>query len=186
MLPAAMIGVIIAKYTYPRFENYFVFDLDEIVALYLIGPAAGLYLVRAVLLRRTVDVVLAILAGAFLVREIHFDYGSEYILMAGLFVTALLGVLWRKRIASGILEDPRQASWVICMFVVYVVSQLITKRIFRFIPGEGRYHSHFEEATETAAHIMFVVSALVAKWRIPRSAPKQGGGENANSSSVDA
>ena len=47
------------------------------------------------------------------------------------------------------------------VFMTYVLSQLVTRRVFRYVhlPLEGELHIYFEETIETTGHLMMNVAS---------------------------
>lgn len=68
------------------------------------------------------------------------------------------GCFWRRRLDAA-LRDYRHTGWIVATVSAYVISFLIYKRVFKFIPGEQPLHNYFEECTETVAHLMLIVTA---------------------------
>ncbi len=135
----------------------------EVPAPFLVAFAAGIYLLKASRTRSPLLVLLAALSIALTCREMHFAGTSKGIYVA-LGVLALWTVLWRKRLHRP-LRDWRHTSWLIATAWAYVLSQLIARRAFRFVPGEHAIHRSLEEAAETIAHLMLIFTALLAETR---------------------
>ena len=125
--------------------------------------AAAVYAIRSVVTRNPLYILLTGLAAVFTLREFHFDWvhSGVYVMLAALGVWA---GLWRKRLA-GPLRDSQHTSWLIATFAAYLLSQLIARRAFRAVPGEGPIHRSLEECAETAAHLIFIATSLVGDWR---------------------
>lgn len=162
--PAALAGTA-AGYHY-GWEN-----LDptlETVAPFLVAVPTALYLVRAVVTRNPLYMIIAFMAASLLCREIHFTGMDKAIFVLG-GVVVVWAIVWRRRLA-GPLTDWRHTSWVIAALAAYFFSQLIARRVFKYIPilpgeEEDAIHSKLEEAVETVAHLVFIMASLVGNWR---------------------
>jgi len=132
-------------------------------APYLVGAAAAIYAARAVWTFNPLYWIVAVLGAALTCREIHFA-GTSRGLYVALAVLAGWAVAWRGRL-YGPLGDWRHTSWLLATLAGYFLSQLVARRAFKFIPGEHAIHRSLEECAETAAHAMFIVTALVGNWR---------------------
>jgi hypothetical protein len=135
----------------------------EVPAPFLVAIAAGIYIFKAYRTRSPLLVLLAALSIALTCREMHFAGTSKGIYIA-LGVLALWTVLWRKRLHRP-LRNWRHTSWLIATCWAYVLSQLIARRAFRFVPGEHEIHRSLEEVAETIAHLMLIWTALLAETR---------------------
>ena len=125
------------------------------------------YLARAIYTRNRLCVLLAVLAGVFVVREIHFP-GVKKPVYAALIALCVWAVLWRKQLAEP-LREWRHTSWLIATAGAYFLSQVIARRAFRGIPGEQEIHRSLEEWAETVAHLMFIITSLLGSWRKQKS-----------------
>ena len=94
-------------------------------------------------------------------------------------LVAIWGIAWHKRLIGLLTGDRRHWSWLTCTFVMYFISVVVSRRVFKFVPGERMMHRVLEEALETVAHAMFIVTCLLGSWR--RSA-----GSGSESSPADA
>lgn len=135
----------------------------EVPAPYLPAGAAVIYAIGFGRTRNPLLGLLATLAVALSIREFHFDWAGKgiYVMLAALGVWA---VLWRSRLA-GPLTDWRHTSWLLATMAAYVLSQVIARRAFRFVPGEQVIHRPLEECAETAAHLMLIVTSLLGSLR---------------------
>ena len=71
---------------------------------------------------------------------------------------------WRDLMVEP-LKDRRHARWLVATVVAYLFAVLADRRAFKFIPGEADIHSHIDECAETMAHLVFLVTSLVGRWR---------------------
>ena len=135
----------------------------EAVAPFLVAAAVAVYAVHSVVTRNRLSMVLVGLTASLLCREIHFDWSHRgiYVLLAGVGVWALL---WRRQLARPLL-NLRHTSWLVATLSAYFLSFVISRRVFRFIPGEDVLHSFPEEGMETVSHLMLIVTSLLVGWR---------------------
>jgi hypothetical protein len=144
----------------------------EVPAPFLVGAAAVIYMVRYACQRRRGFLLLALLATAMTLREIHDLPGMKF-MDPGIYISAgtlaVLAIIWYRRIAEESLQDCRHTSWVLATGLAYFLAVLIMRRVFRFVPGEQHIHRSLEECAETVAHVMFIVTSLLATWRKPKS-----------------
>jgi len=162
--PLAVAASVAASAAWPeRFQDLQVWL--EKPAPYLVALATAIYAARAARTRNPLHVLLAVLGAALTCREIHFA-GTGTGVYVALAALAAWAVLWRKRLREP-LRDYRHVAWVLAAAAAYILSQVIARRAFRFIPGEHAIHRSLEECAETAAHAVFIVSALVGSWRRP-------------------
>ena len=155
---------------FSRWRGWDIDQLDvtlETLAPWLIAVATAIYWSRAIATRNPLAIVLTGLTASLLCREIHFDGMSRAIFVLLGFVGVWF-VAWRD-ILAGPLRDRRQTSWLIATLATYFLSQLIAKRVFKFVPGEIPIHSKLEEAVETVAHLMMIITSLVGSWKVYRS-----------------
>jgi hypothetical protein len=158
--PAAMVWVYIANATGMR---WFVSrGTNENMALALVGVSLLGFVIQAIIYRSEFHLFMAILCGSFFCREWHFAGTSN-----GIYV--MLGILafWavkRKDALEGIVGEGHLKVWFWATFSGYVLSQLIARRVFRYVylPQEAQLHVLFEESVETMAHIMMIVTCLIA------------------------
>ena len=106
--------------------------------------------------------ILVFLTASLLFREIHLDYTGDAIYVC-LVITLIWVIRWRERISPQLQEGP-VFPWLIATLFTYSISQAIARRFFRIIPGEELLHVPLEEATETAGHIMLIVTSCAGAW----------------------
>jgi len=130
----------------------------EMLALYFTSIATIIYFIRAITSKNPVFIILTTLAAAFLCREIHFEGTSTgiYIALVGL---GIWGILWQDKIFEG-LEKGKLLQWTVATFSIYLLSQLVARRVFRFMPLEDTLHVPFEEMLESGAHIALIITAF--------------------------
>lgn len=143
--------------------------LDD-VAPFLIGFAAAVYILRAFVTRNPLYILLAVLVTAMTIREIHFEKtAAEPYIQKGIYIAAGLvavwGIAWHKRLIGPLTGDRRHWSWLTCTFAMYFISVVVSRRVFKFVPGERMMHRVLEETLETVAHAMFIVTCLLGSWR---------------------
>ena len=140
----------------------------ERLALYLLAIACGAFFNHAVTRRDPLHVILGCLAVVFLCREIHFTGTSTGIYVA-LVVLVIWTVLWRDRLVSP-LERGQMKSWLVATATMYLLSQLIARRVFAerhlgILPQEELLNVALEEMFETVAHICLIVTSFAGSFR---------------------
>ena len=129
---------------------------------------AFLFWVRCMGTRNPLHMVLTVVAGTLLLRELHWsdDNWSPIIKNSAPPILIICGIwawIWRDLLKRP-LADRRHAVWVIAAAATFLLAQLIERRVFRFVPGEGPIHSKLEEAVEVAGHVSLLIAALIGKW----------------------
>jgi hypothetical protein len=103
------------------------------------------------------------LAAVFLVREVHFT-GSDPITGVGLVLLVVWAALRRRALLDALLAW-RHAPWLYATVLCYLLSQLVARRAFKSLPGEKGLHVGLEELLETAAHLLFLLTAVLGNLR---------------------
>lgn len=132
-------------------------------APWLIGAVAIAYAVRTARVSSPLYLLLTVFAAVLTLREIHFGWMDKGVYV-GAAVVGVWAVVWRKRLIVP-LRDYRHTSWLLATFAAYAVAVMISRRFFRFVPGESEFHRSMEEWAETAAHLVFMVTAILGDWR---------------------
>jgi hypothetical protein len=130
------------------------------------------FLLQAYLFRSEFHLFMASICAAFFCREWHFAGTSK-----GIYVALVVFAVWavkRKVKFEKIVGNGWLKVWLIAVFVTYFLSQLIARRVFRYVylPREAELHISLEETVETAAHLMMIVACFMAwktKERLSRS-----------------
>jgi hypothetical protein len=146
-----------------------------VVLLEKIGPiiltlAVAVYWGKAIFTRNLSYVVIGTLVGMLLLRELHWRPESDADISIKDAIFPLLGIcflwmlLWRD-----IIDKPSE-NWRHTIFFVgglacYALSQMVEKRLFKFIPDEQHIHSQMEELIECAGHTLLLVAAVLGSWR---------------------
>ena len=140
--------------------------LHETLAIVLLALAGIGFASCALVWRRPIHIILAVLTAALFCREWHFAGTSTGIYIA-LAVIGVWGYLWRAKLICAMRGQLK--VWTVATFATYFLSVLISRRVFRSVclPLEGELHVAFEEVMETAAHSMLLVTSLVA-WKSPQ------------------
>ncbi|MDG2201480.1 MAG: hypothetical protein P8K80_09915 [Phycisphaerales bacterium] len=141
----------------------------EKLALVLASSALGLGIIRLAWQRLEYHLLLTLLSGAVLLREIHWDWTTTFV-YAAVVILAAWGWCWRRRIDRFLDPNPSARCWLVATAFTYVLSQALARRVFRdVLPEEDRYFGDIEELMENLAHAMLIMSILVGSWRrIPR------------------
>jgi len=167
--------VLAAFSTYPAhvndFEAWNFKGTHEPLALTLLGPAAVAFALHALVGRDRLRLLLSLLAVAFYCREWHFAGTSKGVYVA-LAVLGVWGWIWRRFLTDA-LADRRVLLPLVATAWAYLLSQLIARRVFRFVPLEDVLHVPAEEVTETMAHMMLAgvaIAGLIGWVRHSRAA----------------
>ena len=161
--PAAMVFVYIAQMT----DNGHLTSrgTNENMALILLSVSIIGFAAQYVKYRREFSLFMLTLCIAFFCREWHFAGTSNGIYVA----LALLGFWAFKRKAQ--LEDFFKGNatevWAWATFSLYLLSQLIARRVFRYVhlPAEEEMHIFLEETVETTGHIVMIITCIIT-WII--------------------
>ena len=141
----------------------------ETLALVLASSAFVLGLVRLTWQRLEFHLLLALVAGAVLLREIHWDWTTKFVYIA-VVVLAAWGLAWRRRIDRFLDPNPSVRCWLFATAFTYVLSQAIARRAFRdILPEEELYYGDIEEIMENLAHAMLIITILIGSWKSSRS-----------------
>lgn len=136
----------------------------ETVALVLTSTAILMGLIRLGVQRLEYHLILTLLAGAVLLREIHWDWTTKFVYVA-VAVLALWGWVRRARMNRFLDPNPSARVWLIATGCTYVLSQAVARRAFRSVlPEEDRFYDDLEELLECTAHAMLIVTILVGSW----------------------
>jgi len=164
--PATMIGVYLAKGF--NLEGFYAKRLHETFAVIILPLAIISYGAGAAYGRRPFHLILTVLTIALFCREWHFA-GTGIGIYISLVGIGVWTYLWREKIKPA-LQYRSFRIWLISTCATYLLSVLISRRLFKhlFLPMEGKLHVPLEEVTETAAHLMMLVTSLIA-WSILRA-----------------
>ena len=161
--PTGMFAVYVGQY----FHQEYIFSRgsNESVALILLGIALINFLLQTCLFRSNFYLFMVCLSGAFFCREWHFSGTST-----GIYVALVFLGFWavkQKTRFEKVVGNGRFRIWLIATMVTYLLSQLIARRVFRYIclPQEAQLHIYLEETVETLAHIMLILVSFAA-WKI--------------------
>ncbi len=139
----------------------------EWLAIPLTSFACGAFLNNAVTRWDPLQLMLACVSAAFLCREIHFAGTSigVYVVLVFLGVWA---ILWRDRLVVP-LERGQVKSWLAIAATMYLLSQLIARRVFAerhlgLLPNEDSLHVELEEFCETVAHLCLIVTSFAGRF----------------------
>ena len=138
---------------------------NERIALVLLAiPLAG-FLTQSFIFRSEFYLFMASLCAAFFCREWHFPGTSDGIYIA----LALLG-FWavkKKQMFKNIFNNRHCKIWLFATFATYLLSQLIARRVFRYVhlPQEDQLHIFLEETVETTAHLLMIATCFIF-WKL--------------------
>ena len=159
--PLAVAAVVVAKAFYADFD---LLDehLDSIAPWALLVPAA-VYWIRCIATRNPLYVILTVVVGTLLLRELHWNPAikiAAYPILVGCGVWILV---WRD-VLKVAWRDRRHTVWLVATLATYILAQLIERRVFKFVPGEDAIHSKIEESVEVAGHTALIIASLVGRW----------------------
>ena len=150
----------------------------ENTALVLLGITIAILTIAAIRFRNMASMFFLILSINFLIRELDdtaltLPYFGDVVLRTKEYIYVALGIMaawgiWQERKLFGFFSSyPLVKIMFLGLCSSYTVSQLIARRLFKHIhilPDENQLHIPFEEMSETAAHIFFLLMALVILW----------------------
>jgi hypothetical protein len=147
----------------------------EALAIVLVCAAILAHGARAFRDRSPAHLLLALLAVAFLCREIHWRWTHKGVyVMAGLIF--LWGIIWHRRVWQR-LRVGSFWPWLCATGWTYVLANLVARRVFRgILPREQALHVALEEVLENTAHLMLFVTAFADRFG-GSSAARAGGAE---------
>lgn len=137
---------------------------NETYAVVVLAVALAVYGFRA---WREQSLLLTLLAGyafAAWMREWHFDWTHHGIYVFLLLLIAGAAVKW-KRVRGE--APPNFRPWFVSTLVLYFISVLIARRVFRdYLPDEEGINTQLEEFMENVAHTMLFLTSLVGIGRV--------------------
>ena len=162
MGPAAMTLVYVAHLT--GADDMVSRKTNENLALILLSIPLVCFFTQFLFYRKQFFFFMAALTVAFFCREWHFAGTSKGIYIA----LALLGVwgFMQKDKLFETIGNGRYKIWLFATFATYLLSQLIARRVFRYVclPMEDQLHILLEETVETSAHLMLMPPSKVRHW----------------------
>jgi len=146
---------------------------NENAALFLVGISVIGFCAAAIKYRQEFLFFMLALCFAFFCREWHFAGTSNGIYVA-LAILAAWAVKRKDKISVFVDGCPVQV-WAWTAFSCYLLSQLIARRVFRYVylPSEKDMHIFLEESVETMGHIAMIVTCIVSWIRAVRLASSQ-------------
>ncbi len=157
--PVAMVLVYVAHVL--QWSRLLDKSLQETLALVITVLAFVGFAIRYYRGRSPVHLILVVLAVVFFCREVHFAGTSSGVYVA-LVVIGAWAIHWRRRLKP-LMDGGQLRFWLVSTFATYLLSQLIARRVFRFLPHESELHIPLEEIVENVAHLMFFVTSFVGR-----------------------
>lgn len=143
---------------------------QEMTALWLMGTATAIMLVRVSVFNYYLDFVLLALAVSFLCREIHFP-GTHKGVYVAIAIVGIWAYFRRKQILAEFATSKILKIGFFGMAWTYMLAILIQRRAFRhMLPNEQLLHTPLEEVVENVCHIFFILVTLLC-FTLGRSAP---------------
>jgi len=135
---------------------------NENMALILVGISVLGFAVQSIKYRQEFQFFMLALSAAFFCREWHF-YGTSN----GIYVALGLLAVWafmRKDQLGSFFSGNAVEVWAWTAFTCYLLSQLIARRVFRYVhlPSEEQMHIYLEESVETMAHIVMIITCIIS------------------------
>ena len=164
--PVAIIVVIIMRHLRGGAPGDATWYLDgdlELLAPWLAVATAAIYWIRTIATRNPLYVILTVFTGTLLLRELHWNPAIKDAAPPLLVICMVWMLIWSD-LLKGPLGDRKHTVWLIAAVSAYVLSQMIERRMFKFLPGEDVIHSKYEESMEVAGHVAFLVAALIGSW----------------------
>lgn len=172
--PLVIAGMYVAHAMgYPVAEEDFNKYVNEMFAVVLLAVVLAILLIRSIRQRSLLYLLLAGFALTAWLREIHFEWTHRgvYVLLLALIACAWW---WRERLKP-LAQAGNFMPWFKAMLVVYLLSVLVSRRVFRgLLPHEPLLHVALEETLENVAHSMLLVIALAGHWRKPGGGAREG------------
>jgi hypothetical protein len=140
----------------------------ERVEPWMLLAVTGLYWLKAIFTRNLTYVVIGVLAGCLLLRELHWDPMIKKAIFPLLAICFIWLLLWRN-----IVDRPTQ-NWTHTVFffsalATYFLCQLVEKKVvggrIPIIPDYRIIHSQVEECLECSAHLLLLAAAVFGRWR---------------------
>jgi hypothetical protein len=143
--------------------GFYAKSLHERLAMPILFVPLLVFSIGAIVRRCSYLGLMAALCIAFFCREWHFKGTSRGVYVA-LIIIGILAIRYRHDIAVR-LKGSRLKIWMIATMVTYALSQIIARRVFRHIlPSEAIMHVPLEEVVETTAHLLLLITSLIAIW----------------------
>ncbi|MHC4738572.1 MAG: hypothetical protein ACYS9Y_06675 [Planctomycetota bacterium] len=158
--PMTMLCVYLAKMF--GHLQFFSRGTNESIALVLLSvPIIG-FIVQTSIFRSEFHAFMLVLCTALFCREWHFPGTSK-----GIYVALAALVFWavkRKDKLESLVKNNLLKVWLWSTFWTYVLSLLISRRAFKYVylPAEEMMHVFLEESVETTAHLMMIVTCIIA------------------------
>ena len=166
MGPAALAAVVVLSKLRGGPETYDQWSLDadlEALAPWLALATAGVYWIRTIATRNPLYMILMILTGTLLLRELHWDPAIKDAAIPMVAVCLVWALIWWDLLRRP-LADRKHTVWVVAAVVTFALGQIIDRRALKFLPDEGVIHSKYEESVEVAGHTAMLIAAMVGSW----------------------
>ncbi len=163
MGPVAMVMVYVAQALSP--EQIAWRGANESMALILVGISVVGFGIQAIKYKQEFQFFMLALCAAFFCREWHFAGTSN-----GIYVALGVLAVWffkRHHQIDGFFKGNAVEPWFWATFSCYALSQIIARRVFRYVylPGEEEMHIYLEESVETMAHVVMAITCFVSWLR---------------------
>ena len=166
MGPAALATVIVLGKLRGGPETYDQWSLDadlESLAPWLALATAALYWIRTIATRNPLYMILMILTGTLLLRELHWSPAIKNAAIPMVVACMVWALIWWDLLQHP-LADRKHTVWMIAAVVTFALGQIIDRRMLKFLPDEEVVHSKYEEGVEVAGHMAMLIAALLGSW----------------------
>ena len=139
-------------------------NIQEPLHLGLISAALVVFLTAAIKEKEMFRFLMSALCFSFLCREMHFVGTSLGVYIAIAIITIWAISKWKQ--VEPAIKQGKIKPWLYATGFTYILSQMIARRVLRslHVPNEQQVHVILEEAIETVAHSMMVITAIIT-WR---------------------
>jgi peptidoglycan/LPS O-acetylase OafA/YrhL len=146
---------------------------NENMALILLSVSIIGFAVQFIKYKREFSLFMLTLCVAFFCREWHFAGTSN-----GIYVVLVLLAFWavkRKAQLEDFFKGNAVEVWAWATFSLYLLSQLIARRVFRYVHllAEEEMHIFLEETVETTGHIVMIITCIVTWIIVTKTKPAE-------------
>lgn len=140
-------------------------DFLEDTSVFLPMFAAAIYWLKALWTRNMTYVILAALCASLLLRELHWSHEMKVAIYPLLAMWLFWGVVWRDVVDKPSV-CPRHSRLFIAALFTFFLSQLVEKKVFKFMPyNRTPLHTQYEEVVEFSGHLLIFLAAVFASMK---------------------
>jgi hypothetical protein len=173
----AILGILFVYWAEYNAQYLILKKYHEILAIWLMGIAVILFLVRSLRFRLEIDYILLTMALNFLCREIHFVGTDNGVVIVAAIVLAWV-IYWKDRLWANIEKATAVQIALAGTAFTYFLSILIARRVFSvdhlgLLPNEADVHVALEEILENIAHLYLIITGIFAFFSISSKKPEK-------------